>query len=160
MMATYTHTPVLLDRCIELIAPAVDAEGSLVVDATLGLGGHAEALLDTFPTITLLGLDRDPEALVESGVRLARFGDRVRLANVRFDDMDAVLASEFPGVAPRAILMDLGVSSMQLDKPERGFSYLRDASLDMRMNPSDETTAADILATWSATRCMVAKSSP
>ncbi len=149
MMATYIHTPVLLERCLELIGPAVAAEGSLVVDATLGLGGHAEALLDAFPTITLLGLDRDPEALAESQVRLGRFGDRVRLANVRFDDMDAVLTSEFPGVAPAAILMDLGVSSMQLDKPERGFSYLRDASLDMRMNPHDEVTAADILATWS-----------
>jgi 16S rRNA (cytosine1402-N4)-methyltransferase len=150
MMTTYTHTPVLKDRCRELLAPALTDDGALVIDATLGLGGHAEALLDAFPHIRLLGLDRDPHALAASMKRLAPFGKRVAFARVRFDDMAQAVSEHFPGVSPQGILLDLGVSSMQLDNPERGFSYLADAALDMRMNPDDDVTAADIIGSWSA----------
>jgi 16S rRNA (cytosine1402-N4)-methyltransferase len=150
MMATYQHIPVLQDRCIELLAPALDTEGAVLIDGTLGLGGHTEAFLERFDTLRVLGLDRDQDALDHARARLARFSDRVRFAQVRFDDMAIAMADHFPGVRPAGILLDLGVSSMQLDNPERGFSYLSDATLDMRMNRDDEITAKDILNSWSA----------
>ena len=149
-MATYTHIPVLRDRTLELLAPALDYDGALVIDGTLGLGGHAEALLSAFPTVKLLGIDRDPEALQMAAKRLEPFGDRVRLVQARFDEMADQARTHFPGLAPRAILLDLGVSSLQLDNVDRGFSYLSEAQLDMRMNPDDPVSAKDILATWSA----------
>lgn len=149
MMTTFSHTPVLLERCLELLGPALESDGALLVDGTLGLGGHTEAFLETLDHIRLLGLDRDADALAHSRERLARFGDRVRLVQVRFDDMAQALDNEFPGVRPDAVLLDLGVSSMQLDDPERGFSYLSDAHLDMRMNRDDEVTAQDIVNSWS-----------
>jgi 16S rRNA (cytosine1402-N4)-methyltransferase len=150
MMATFTHTPVLKDRCVELLAPALQGTDGVVVDGTLGLGGHSEAILETFPDVRLLGLDRDPEALAIARDRLEPFRDRVRYSNVRFDEMATELERHFPGQAPRGILLDLGVSSLQLDNPERGFSYLSDAELDMRMNPADQARAKDILAEWQA----------
>ena len=150
MMATYQHIPVMQDRCIELLAPALEVDGAVLIDATLGLGGHTEAFLERFDTLRVLGLDRDRDALDHAQARLARFSDRVRFAQVRFDDMDIAMADHFPGVRPAGILLDLGVSSMQLDNPERGFSYLSDATLDMRMNRDDDVTAKDILNSWSA----------
>jgi 16S rRNA (cytosine1402-N4)-methyltransferase len=150
MMATYQHIPVLRDRCIELLAPALETPGAVLIDGTLGLGGHTEAFLERFDSLRVLGLDRDADALDHAKARLAGFGDRVRFAQVRFDDMARAMSEHFPGVHPAGILLDLGVSSMQLDNPERGFSYLSDAALDMRMNRDDEVTAKDILNSWSA----------
>ena len=149
MMTTYPHTPVLLDRCVELLSPALQS-GGLVVDATLGMAGHAEALLERFTEISLLGIDRDCEALALAQSRLKGFGERARLVHARYDELGAVLDQHFPGESPRGILFDLGVSSLQLDEPERGFSYRFDAPLDMRMNAEDDTTAADLLADLSA----------
>jgi 16S rRNA (cytosine1402-N4)-methyltransferase len=141
------HTPVLLERCIELLAPAVSHEGAVLIDATLGMAGHAEAMLERFPQLTLIGLDRDLDALDIAQERLARFGNRARFVKAVYDDIDE--ASEelgFPEVD--GILFDLGVSSLQLDRTERGFSYSQDAPLDMRMDASSELTAETILATY------------
>lgn len=148
MMATYTHTPVMLERSIELLGPALAKPGSLLVDATVGLGGHAEAFLRAFPALSLLGIDRDPAALALSAERLAPFGDRVRLRQARFDEVGTLLDEEFPGRAPQAFLFDLGVSSLHLDDATRGFSYRQDADLDMRMNPDDDLSASDIVNDW------------
>jgi len=150
MMATYQHTPVLLDRCIELLAPALETPGAVLVDGTLGLGGHTEAFLERFDSLRVLGLDRDADALDHATARLARFSDRVFVDQVRFDDMAMAMEKHFPGQRPAGILLDLGVSSMQLDNPERGFSYLANAPLDMRMNRNDDVTARDIVNSWSA----------
>jgi 16S rRNA (cytosine1402-N4)-methyltransferase len=146
---------VLLDRCVELLAPALtrgaaDGSGAVLLDATLGAGGHAERFLDTFAGLRLIGLDRDPDALAIAGHRLARFGGRVRLAHTRYDGIAAALRdSGMPATGSvDGVLFDLGVSSMQLDRPERGFSYAQDAPLDMRMDPDAELTAAEILNTW------------
>lgn len=142
------HTPVLLDRCLTLLAPAIAAPGAIAVDATLGLGGHAESLLQRFPELTLIGIDRDPRALAHSRERLAAFTGRTHLVHAVYDEIPDVLAElDIAGVD--GILFDLGVSSMQLDMAERGFAYSHDAPLDMRMNPDDITTAADILNTYS-----------
>src|SRR4051794_867527 len=134
------HVPVLLDRCVALLAPAATADG-LLVDATLGLGGHASALLDATPGTRLLGLDRDPEALRFAGERLAPYGDRVRLVHAVYDEIGDVLDGE----RVDGVLFDLGVSSLQLDRAERGFSYAHDAPLDMRMDPTTGATAAEVV---------------
>jgi len=142
------HTPVMLERTIDLLAPALDVEGAVVVDATLGMGGHSEALLERFPSITLVGIDRDTDALAIAGERLAPFADRTHLVHAVYDEYPAVLADL--GIdAVHGILFDLGVSSLQLDRVERGFSYSKDAPLDMRMDATSERTAATILATYS-----------
>ena len=143
-MDTAQHVPVLLDRCVELLAPALDHPGAVAIDATLGLGGHAEALLDRCPSVTLVGIDRDPEALALAGGRLSRFGPRARFHAGEFDDIRGAL-SVVGARRADAILFDLGVSSLQIDDVERGFSYSKDAPLDMRMNPGDPATAADLL---------------
>jgi 16S rRNA (cytosine1402-N4)-methyltransferase len=141
------HVPVLLERCIELLAPALSAPGAVVVDATLGLGGHSEALLERFDRIQLVGLDRDRHALALAGERLEPYADRVHLVHTVYDELPAAL--EGLGIARVAgILFDLGVSSMQLDQAERGFSYSQDAPLDMRMDDTAELTAARILAEY------------
>jgi 16S rRNA (cytosine1402-N4)-methyltransferase len=141
------HTPVMLERTIELLAPALELPGAVLVDATLGLGGHAEAFLERFPELVLVGLDRDPNALRLTGERLAPFADRVHLVHTVYDRIDEVL--DDLDLAPVAgILFDLGVSSMQLDRVERGFSYSKDAPLDMRMDDTAELTAARILAEY------------
>ena len=148
------HIPVLLDRCVELLTPALtrhnaDGEGAVLIDATLGAGGHAERFLTDLPGLRLIGLDRDPDALWIAGERLAQFGDRVMLVRTRYDGIEGVLAetgywtSEVHGV-----LFDLGVSSMQLDRTARGFSYAADAPLDMRMDPDAELTAAEVINTY------------
>lgn len=144
------HTPVLLERCIELLAPALTQPGATLMDATLGMGGHAEAFLRRFPGLVLVGLDRDTDALALAGERLAPFGDRVRLVHTVFDGVDEALEQTPDGRIDGA-LFDLGVSSLQLDRVDRGFSYSRDAPLDMRMDSSAERTAASILAEYSET---------
>ncbi len=141
------HVPVLLERCLTLLAPAASRPGAIVIDATLGLGGHAEAMLTRFPELTLVGLDRDPNALERSAARLEPFRTRVRLVHAVYDEIPSVLDDlGYPGVD--GVLFDLGVSSMQLDATERGFAYAHDAPLDMRMDPTRGITAADILNTY------------
>lgn len=142
------HTPVMLERTIELLAPAISGQGAVVVDATLGMGGHAEQLLERFPELTLVGLDRDTDALAIAGERLARFGDRVHLVHTVYDE----IAEALDGLGIRevhGILFDLGVSSLQLDRVERGFSYSKDAPLDMRMDATSDLTAERVLAEYS-----------
>lgn len=142
------HVPVLLDRVLTLLAPALADRAAVLVDATLGLGGHADALLTAHPELTLVGFDRDRQALRRAGEQLARHGDRVHLVHASYDGIPAGLTglglSRVDGV-----LFDLGVSSLQLDSPERGFSYATDAPLDMRMNDEQPSTAADIVNTCS-----------
>ena len=142
------HIPVLLEPCIELLAPALTAPGAVVVDGTVGLGGHAEALLARFPELRLVGIDRDPTAIALSAERLARFGSRVMLVPATYDQIITVLA-EAGLRGPRGILLDLGVSSMQLDEASRGFAYSRDAPLDMRMDSTSPLTAERIVAEYS-----------
>lgn len=142
------HTPVLLERCLELLGPALGEPGAVFVDATLGMGGHAAALLARFPGVRLVGLDRDPEALAIAGARLARFGDRVRLVHTVYDGIPEALDSLGVDEA-QGILFDLGVSSLQLDRVERGFSYSVDAPLDMRMDGTSPLTAEQVLAEYS-----------
>lgn len=141
------HTPVLLDRCVELLAPALQHDGAVLVDATEGMGGHSEALLERFAHIRLLGLDRDTDALRIAGERLARFGDRATLIHTVNDGIAAAIASASVSRVD-GILFDLGVSSLQLDEQDRGFAYAHDAPLDMRMDQTVGTTAADIVATY------------
>lgn len=147
-MVDEPHIPVLLDRCVELLAPALtrtseDGTGATLVDATLGAGGHSERFLTQFPGLRVIGLDRDPDALRIAGDRLAPFGDRVALVRTRYDGISEAVAAH--GGSVDAILFDLGVSSMQLDRAERGFSYSADAPLDMRMDSGSDLTAAQIL---------------
>jgi 16S rRNA (cytosine1402-N4)-methyltransferase len=140
--APVEHLPVLLRESLDLLAPE---RGGLFVDATVGLGGHAAALLARGPAARLVGLDRDPEALRRAGDRLAPFGDRVRLAHGNFHRLEHLLAEQ--GVEPGAVaglLFDLGVSSLQLGTPDRGFSFRLEGPLDMRMGLS-ELTAADLV---------------
>ena len=142
------HTPVLLERCLTLLAPAVSRPGAVVVDATLGLGGHSEAMLRRFPDLTLVGIDRDPNALALTTQRLADYHLRTHLVHAVYDEIPQVLAAlGLPGVD--GVLFDLGVSSMQLDEAERGFAYAQDAPLDMRMDTTADVTAAEILNTYS-----------
>jgi 16S rRNA (cytosine1402-N4)-methyltransferase len=145
------HVPVLLARTLELLAPAVDRPGAVVVDATLGMGGHSAALLEQFATLRLVGLDRDPQALELAGERLAPFADRTTLVHAVYDELAEVL--ERVGVERvQGVLFDLGVSSLQLDEPERGFAYAQDAPLDMRMDQTRGATAADVVNTYEPAR--------
>jgi 16S rRNA (cytosine1402-N4)-methyltransferase len=138
------HVPVALPRVAELLRPALAGRPAVLVDATLGLGGHAAALLAAHPQLTLVGLDRDPEALEMAGRRLAAHADRTHLVHAVYDRIADVLGElGLPRVD--GVLFDLGVSSLQLDADERGFSYSRDADLDMRMDPTTGPTAADVL---------------
>ncbi|WP_350346868.1 16S rRNA (cytosine(1402)-N(4))-methyltransferase RsmH [Agromyces sp. G08B096] len=139
------HTPVMLERTVELLAPAISAEGSVLVDATLGMGGHTAALLERFPGLTIIGLDRDTDALAIARERLARFGERARFVHTVYDGIASAVRSEGRGEV-QGILFDLGVSSLQLDRAERGFAYAKDAPLDMRMDATRGRTAADVLA--------------
>ncbi|GAA4546001.1 16S rRNA (cytosine(1402)-N(4))-methyltransferase RsmH [Pseudonocardia xishanensis] len=143
----HRHVPVLLNRTLELLAPALEGRPAVVVDATLGLGGHSAALLAAHPRLTLVGLDRDPQALEMAGRRLVAYGDRIHLVHAVYDRVADVL--DDLGLAPvQGVLFDLGVSSLQLDADERGFSYSRDSDLDMRMDPTRGPTAADVLNTY------------
>ena len=149
------HVPVMRERMAELLAPAVGTD-AVLIDATLGAGGHTEHFLTTFPSARVIGVDRDPNALAEATEWLAPFGDRFAAVQARFDEMgEAVAAAEgeaFDLVRTNGVagaLFDLGVSSMQLDQAERGFAYRVDAPLDMRMDPTRGITAAEVLNTYS-----------
>jgi 16S rRNA (cytosine1402-N4)-methyltransferase len=145
---TQIHTPVMLERCISVLGPALGQPGAVLVDATLGLAGHAEAFLTRFPELTLVGLDRDLQALALAEGRLKPFGERVHLVHCVYDEIGAAL--ERLGIdSVDGILFDLGVSSMQLDRAERGFAYSKDAPLDMRMDQESPVTAQMILADYS-----------
>ncbi|GAA2584944.1 16S rRNA (cytosine(1402)-N(4))-methyltransferase RsmH [Winogradskya consettensis] len=139
-----THVPVLLERCLELLAPALELSGAVHVDFTLGLGGHAEAVLERHPGVTLVGLDRDLEALAHARHRLARFDGRTHLVHAVFDELPHVLR-ELGLPVFHSGLMDLGVSSLQLDEADRGFAYSKDAPLDMRMDQSTGITAEEVV---------------
>jgi len=141
------HVPVLLDRIVELLAPALARPGAVIVDGTLGLGGHSEAILQRIPGCRLLGIDRDQHALAMAGERLAAYGDRFTPVHAVYDELPDVMA-DLGLTAVDAVLFDLGVSSMQLDVRERGFAYAEDAPLDMRMDDSTGPTAADVLNTY------------
>lgn len=153
MTAEPHHVPVMLDRIVELLAPALaptEVEPRpVLVDCTTGLGGHSAALLEACPKAQLIGLDRDPEALATATVRLHAYADRIRLVQAVYDELPEVLA-ESGRTNVRAILFDLGLSSLQIDRAERGFAYAVDAPLDMRMDPGQPLTAADVLNTYSA----------
>lgn len=142
----FGHVPVLADRVVELLAPALTDPAAIVVDATLGLGGHAEAILCQYPHVTYIGLDQDPAALACARERLAGYGG-LFTRELRFDQLSEVL-DEFGVSAVSGVLFDLGVSSLQLDDVARGFSYAADAALDMRMAPSQSRTAAEVLNTY------------
>jgi len=151
-MGTPAHVPVLLDRVVALLAPSLQSEGAVLVDATLGLGGHTEAVLTRCELARVIGIDRDPAALERAGARLAGFGDRFTAVHAVYDELPDVLDELGLGHvgAIDAVLFDLGVSSMQLDVRERGFAYAEDAPLDMRMDDTTGPTAADVLNTYSA----------
>lgn len=142
------HVPVLLERTLEILGAALEKPGAVLVDCTLGLGGHAEAFLTKFPELTLIGIDRDANALVLAEKRLEKFGSRVKFSHATYDEIEEVLA-EHGFESADAILLDLGVSSMQLDEAERGFAYSFDAPLDMRMDSSESLTAAKVVNTYS-----------
>ncbi|MEY3430856.1 MAG: hypothetical protein RJB30_788 [Actinomycetota bacterium] len=139
------HTPVMLDRCIALLTPSIEkSPNPVVVDATLGLGGHTEELLNRFPNLRVIALDRDPSAIAKSAERLAKFASRLTIIHAIYDQIPTVLQGQGLNDVD-GILFDLGVSSMQLDNEERGFSYSKDAPLDMRMDTSSGITAAEIV---------------
>ncbi|MBH0083616.1 16S rRNA (cytosine(1402)-N(4))-methyltransferase RsmH [Salinibacterium sp. SWN167] len=142
------HTPVLLERSIELLAPALNAPGAVLVDGTLGMAGHAEAFLQRFPDLTLVGIDRDEDALAIARRRLEPFASRTHFVHAVYDEIPQALDS-LGITSVEGIFFDLGVSSLQLDRVERGFSYSQDAPLDMRMDASTPVTAEHILATYS-----------
>ncbi len=148
-MAGPSHVPVLLDRVVALLAPALDHEGAVLVDATLGLGGHTEAVLQRCALARVVGIDRDTQALALAGERLAEYGTRFTGVHAVYDEIPDVL-DDLGLAAVDAVLFDLGVSSLQLDVVERGFAYREDAPLDMRMDGTSGPTAADVLNTYSA----------
>ncbi|MBO0847516.1 MAG: 16S rRNA (cytosine(1402)-N(4))-methyltransferase RsmH [Nocardioides sp.] len=138
------HLPVMLDRVVALLSPALERDGAVMVDATTGHGGHTEAVLQRIPTTRVIGIDRDPTALELAGERLRSFGERWVGVHAVYDELLDVLADQ--GLRHvDAVLFDLGVSSMQLDQRERGFAYAEDAPLDMRMDPTTGPTAAEVL---------------
>jgi 16S rRNA (cytosine1402-N4)-methyltransferase len=149
---TREHIPVALQRCLELLTPAIESSlrnsaETYVLDATLGLGGHARALLEKFPTLIVIGIDRDESAIAIARERVAPFQDRLLISHTTYEKIDEVLAEHGVGSIAGA-LFDLGVSSMQLDDGERGFAYSHDAPLDMRMDQSSGLTALDVLNTY------------
>ena len=137
------HIPVMRDRVLEMFTPALNVSNPLLIDGTLGLAGHTESLLKEFPNLKIIGIDRDPIAIERAKQRLGELASRVEFVNETYDQIETVLA----GRKVNGVLLDLGVSSIQLDEANRGFSYAQDAPLDMRMNASDSLTAADILNT-------------
>ncbi len=138
------HIPVMRDRVLEMFTPALNVSNPLLIDGTLGLAGHTESLLKEFPNLKIIGIDRDPIAIERAKQRLGERASRVEFVNETYDQIETVLA----GRKVNGVLLDLGVSSIQLDEASRGFSYAQDAPLDMRMNATDSLTAADILNTY------------
>jgi 16S rRNA (cytosine1402-N4)-methyltransferase len=148
-MAADRHIPVLRDRIVDLLAPSLTAPGAIYLDGTLGMGGHAEAILERCPAAHVVGIDRDQEALALAAERLAPYAAQVTFVHAVYDDVPQALAEA--GVDHvDAALYDLGVSSLQLDEADRGFSYSQDAPLDMRMDQSAGLTAAEVLNTYEA----------
>ena len=141
------HVPVLAGRVTALLAPALAAEGAVLVDATLGRAGHARALLQACPGLFLVGIDADVAAIEAAGELLAPYAERVTLVHAKYDEIPAIVSTIFPPGPDRVmgLLFDLGVSSPQLDDPARGFAYAQDAPLDMRMDRTAERTAADVV---------------
>lgn len=147
---TTIHQPVLLRDCVDLMAPALAKPGSIAVDCTLGLAGHSTAFLKASPNARLIGIDRDTEALALATKRMEMEGlaDRFTPVHAAFDDFSQVLSDQ--GVDKvNAVFMDLGLSSLQIDETERGFSYSHDAPLDMRMDVTQPLTAEQVLAEYS-----------
>jgi len=142
---TFAHLPVMMSEVVDLL---LATPGGVFLDATVGGGGHAAALLSASTAHRIIGLDRDPEAVAAARVNLGAFGARAVVVHARFDALADVLSAEAPGEPVSGVLFDLGVSSRQLDVAGRGFSYRFDAPLDMRMDPGDAGTAADIVNTW------------
>jgi 16S rRNA (cytosine1402-N4)-methyltransferase len=142
---SFSHLPVMVTEVVDLLVPT---PGGVLLDATVGAGGHAAALLTASSAHRLIGLDRDPDAVAAARVNLASFGPRAVVVHARFDSLAEVLSEEAPGEPVSGVLFDLGVSSMQLDEAGRGFSYRFDAPLDMRMDPGDDRTAGDVVNTW------------
>lgn len=144
MCPDFTHQPVMLDEVVQLFAPV---PAGLVVDATVGGAGHASGLLRAHSHLQVLGLDQDPDAVEAATAALASFGDRAAVRHARFDDVAREVHDVLGADAGASgVLFDLGVSSVQFDRPERGFSYRFDAPLDMRMDPTRGRTAAQLLA--------------
>ncbi len=143
------HVPVLLDRVVALLEPALATDGAVLVDCTLGMGGHSEAVLERIPTARVIGVDRDTQALALAGERLAGFGERFTGVHAVYDQIGDVVA-DLGLDHVDAVLFDLGVSSLQLDEADRGFAYAQDAPLDMRMDGTTGPTAADVLNTYPA----------
>ena len=143
------HAPVMVDRVVELLSPALQEPPATLVDATLGMGGHSVALLGACPAARLVGIDRDEQALVLARARLQPYAGRVCTYHGRYDEITSALTSCGAGQHADAVLLDLGVSSLQIDDTARGFSYSRDTSLDMRMDVSGEVTAADVVNSYS-----------
>ncbi len=138
------HIPVMLDRCVDVLSKPLSRPGAVYVDGTLGMAGHTSAILSRFPDVTVVGIDRDPHALALARQRLGESADRAHLVQARFDELSRVLKRlQIPVID--AMLLDLGLSSLQIDQAERGFAYSVDAPLDMRMNPDDPVTAADVV---------------
>jgi 16S rRNA (cytosine1402-N4)-methyltransferase len=148
-MSDRVHVPVLLDRVVALLAPPLQEPGTVLVDATLGLGGHTEAVLSRCPEAHVVGVDRDVHALEAAGERLASFAGRTTFVHAVYDEIPTVLR-DLGISAVQGVLFDLGVSSMQLDVRERGFAYAEDAPLDMRMDDTEGMTAAEVLNTYPA----------
>jgi 16S rRNA (cytosine1402-N4)-methyltransferase len=142
------HVPVSLDRALEILGESLTKPGAVLVDCTLGLGGHTEAFLARFPNLRVVAIDRDPQAVALATERLKPFDGRVDFVNTTYDNIDEAI--EDLGIKKvDAILLDLGVSSMQLDQRERGFAYSYEAPLDMRMDPSKGKTAAEVVNSYS-----------
>jgi 16S rRNA (cytosine1402-N4)-methyltransferase len=142
----FAHVPVMKAETLDAIAPVANG---LVIDTTLGGAGHTRAILDAFPSVTVLGLDRDPFAIAAATARLVNYGDRAIVRQCRYDDILAAVEEQSNGLPVMAVFFDLGVSSAQLDLAERGFSYRNDAPLDMRMDTTQGITAADVCNTYS-----------
>jgi 16S rRNA (cytosine1402-N4)-methyltransferase len=151
MDETTGHLPVMLDRVLALLAPALQQAGAILVDATLGRGGHARALLDAHPGLAVVGLDTDPQAIEACRRLLAPYAGRVTVVHAVYDELADVLHRQGTSRV-HGVLFDLGVSSPQLDEPQRGFAYSYDAPLDMRMDPGRPLTAAGIVNTYPVDR--------
>jgi len=149
MSADLAHIPVALDQCVDLLSPAlINKSKPFLIDATLGLAGHAKVMLERFPNLHLIGIDRDQSAIKLAQANLAQYADRITIVNTTFDQIDLALSAAAI-TKVEGILFDLGVSSMQIDQAERGFSYSQSAPLDMRMDQNSSLTAAVVLNTYS-----------
>jgi 16S rRNA (cytosine1402-N4)-methyltransferase len=151
-MSSYSHQPVMVDRVVALLAPALDRPGAVLVDATVGLGGHTAAVLRRCPTARVVGLDRDAEALAIADSQLKEFAERLTLVHTVFDQIGEALPGVPPGAPVEGALFDLGISSLQVDARHRGFAYAEDSPLDMRMDQASGRTAAEVVNTYSASQ--------